>query len=113
MGQGSEAQCRLAVYGSLAPGRPNHHQLAALRGEWRAGRVRGRLVEQGWGAAMGYPGLVPDKEGDEIAVQLFESPDLPEHWTRLDAFEGDGYRRAVVSAQTDIGPVDAFIYVIA
>jgi gamma-glutamylcyclotransferase (GGCT)/AIG2-like uncharacterized protein YtfP len=113
MDQGSSAECRLAVYGSLAPGRPNHHQLAVLRGEWRTGKVRGRLVEQGWGAALGYPGLVLDNEGEDLAVQLFESQDLPEHWARLDAFEGDGYRREAVSVQTDAGMVDAFIYVVA
>jgi len=111
--KGFAAECRLAVYGSLAPGRPNHHQLAALRGDWRTGKVRGRLVEKGWGAALGYPGLVLDAAGDEIAVQLFESAGLSEHWNRLDAFEGDGYRRVVVSVQTEAGPVDAFIYIIA
>ena len=48
----------LAVYGSLAPGRPNAHQLAALDGRWLPGTVRGRLVDSGWGVALGYLGRV-------------------------------------------------------
>ena len=31
-----KADHRLAVYGSLAPGRPNHHHVAALGGRWFA-----------------------------------------------------------------------------
>jgi gamma-glutamylcyclotransferase (GGCT)/AIG2-like uncharacterized protein YtfP len=111
MSDGSET--RLAVYGSLAPGRPNHHQLAGLAGEWRAGTVRGRLVEAGWGASLGFPGLRLDRNGAEILVQLFQSSDLPAHWTRLDAFEGDGYRRVATAVSTAAGEVEACIYVLA
>lgn len=95
------ADRRLAVYGSLAPGRSNHHQLAGLRGDWRAGAVRGWLVESGWGAAQGYPGLRPDPAGPAVAVQVFTSDDLPAHWARLDAFEGDEYERAPI--EVDLG----------
>jgi gamma-glutamylcyclotransferase (GGCT)/AIG2-like uncharacterized protein YtfP len=107
------AETRLAVYGSLAPGRANHRQLAGLSGEWRRGSVRGRRLGQGWGAALGFPGLILDPEGDEVAVQLFESVDLPEHWARLDAFEGDSYRRVVTQVRIGDGEVDACIYVLA
>jgi hypothetical protein len=48
--------CRLAVYGSLAPGRPNRHRLSGLSGRWIEGTVRGRLLHEGWGAELGYPG---------------------------------------------------------
>ena len=52
------AQCRLAVYGSLAPARLNHDQLQNLRGDWHSGySVRGELVDGGWGAGLGYPAL--------------------------------------------------------
>lgn len=108
-----DAQIRLATYGTLAPGRPNHHQLTGLRGAWRRGVVRGRLFAEGWGAAMGYPGLVLDPAGPEVEVQLFESADLPAHWPRLDAFEGEGYRRAVVPIGTADGELNACIYVLA
>jgi gamma-glutamylcyclotransferase (GGCT)/AIG2-like uncharacterized protein YtfP len=107
------AETRLATYGTLAPGRANHHQLAGLEGDWRTGTVRGRLREEGWAAELGYPGLVLDQEGVELEVQLFQSADLPEHWSRLDAFEGEGYRRVVTSVRTAEGEVDACVYVLA
>ena len=104
---------RLATYGSLAPGRPNHHHVAALRGRWYPGAVRGRLVESGWGAALGFPALVLDPQGPAVDVQVLESPDLPEHWPRLDAFEGPGYRRAVTTVVTVAGTVEAQVYVLS
>ena len=107
------ADSRLATYGTLSPGRINHHELAGLKGTWRKGMVRGRLIEAGWGATLGYPALVLDPEGDPIEVHLFESLDLPHHWPRLDKFEGTGYRRAVTQVQTTSGEVDACIYVLA
>ena len=108
----SSTDKRLATYGTLAPGRVNHHQLADLKGTWRPGTVRGRLVEIGWGAELGYPGLILDPAGPEVEVHVFESPDLPEHWPRLDAFEGDGYRRVAVRVNGEDGDLDAWIYVI-
>lgn len=107
-----DAQTRLATYGTLAPGRPNHHQLADLRGHWQPGSVRGRLTDQGWGAALGYPGLLLGDQEDEVAVQLFESADLPAHWARLDAFEGEGYRRVPVEVTAGDRKLTAFIYVV-
>jgi gamma-glutamylcyclotransferase (GGCT)/AIG2-like uncharacterized protein YtfP len=108
-----EAPTRLATYGSLAPGRVNHGELAGLDGTWTAGTVRGRLAPEGWGAALGFPGLVLDPEGEDVAVFVFSSPDLPRRWPRLDAFEGDGYRRVVAEVRTPDGPLDACIYVLA
>ena len=101
----------IAVYGTLAPGQPNHQQLADLRGQWQTGTVRGRLVSEGWGATLGYPALVLDPAGDTIAVQLFTSPDLPSHWPRLDAFEGTEYRRVVAQVLVGGAGVEAWIYV--
>lgn len=90
------AERRLIVYGSLAPGGSNHHELQGLAGSWRAGTIRGRLHEQGWGWALGYPCLEQDPAGEPVRAHLFESDDLPRHWARLDAFEGDGYERIAV-----------------
>lgn len=104
---------RLATYGTLAPGRVNHHQLEGLRGIWKTGTVRGRLLQSGWGAALGYPGLELRDDGDDNEVFLFESIDLPAHWERLDAFEGEGYRRALVTVRTEDGEIEAFLYVLA
>jgi gamma-glutamylcyclotransferase (GGCT)/AIG2-like uncharacterized protein YtfP len=108
-----DACTRLATYGTLAPGKPNHHQLAGLDGRWLEGHVRGSLEHAGWAAEMGYPGIRLDFGGDAIRVSVFESPDLPLHWQRLDAFEGPAYRRVVVVAQTDEGPLRASIYELA
>ncbi len=38
----------LATYGTIAPGRPNHHQLDGLEGRWLAGQVNGMLVDACW-----------------------------------------------------------------
>ncbi len=102
---------RLAVYGTLAPGRPNEHVLADLTGRWFEGRVRGRLVDQGWGAELGYPAIVLDEEAGEVDVMVLESGDLPSAWSRLDDFEGPGYERVAVTVTTAHGDLDASIYV--
>jgi gamma-glutamylcyclotransferase (GGCT)/AIG2-like uncharacterized protein YtfP len=103
---------RLATYGTLAPGRPNHHQLDGVQGRWLNGHVDGMLVDAGWGASLGYPALVLDPAGSAIGVDVFESVDLPAHWERLDAFEGPGYERVVTTVHTSTGDVDASIYVL-
>jgi gamma-glutamylcyclotransferase (GGCT)/AIG2-like uncharacterized protein YtfP len=103
---------RLATYGTLSPGRANHRHLAALTGFWRRGTVKGRLVNSGWGASLGYPGLILDPSASLIQVDLFESRDLPQHWLRLDDFEGSGYKRMVTRVQTTDGDLDAWIYVV-
>ena len=109
---GKSADRRLATYGTLAPGRVNNGQLADLNGQWREGTVRGRLVDAGWGAALGCPGLILDPAGDVVDVHVFESPDLPLHWQHLDDFEGPGYRRIVTQVQTTDDDLEASIYVI-
>lgn len=105
------SDCRLAVYGSLAPGKSNHHHLAAIQGEWSDGWVEGELHDQGWGAGMGFPGIVLRPGGRRVPVQVLESDDLPDHWERLDAFEGDQYLRQLVQVHREDGePVIANIY---
>lgn len=108
----SEADIHLAVYGTLGPGKPNHHQLSALRGVWTTGVVRGVLRPEGWAAAQGYSGLILG-DGEAVLVDLLRSEDLPDHWTQLDAFEGKGYRRVVTQVPTAAGDVAAHIYVLA
>ena len=46
-------------------------------------------------------------------MDVFESLDLPEHWSRLDAFEGAGYERVSTTVSTPAGDIEAFIYVLA
>jgi gamma-glutamylcyclotransferase (GGCT)/AIG2-like uncharacterized protein YtfP len=103
---------RLATYGSLAPGHPNHHQLDGLRGRWVKGHVFGRLVDAGWGAGLGYPALILDPQGSAVPVAVFESTDLTENWSRLDDFEGPGYQRVLTLVRTSAGDIEAFIYVV-
>ena len=87
---------RLAVYGSLAPGKSNHHMLSKYPGTWTRGRVRGDLVNAGWGAAGGYLGLLPRDDGPWVNVQVFESDALTDAWSELNAFEGSEYQRVVL-----------------
>jgi gamma-glutamylcyclotransferase (GGCT)/AIG2-like uncharacterized protein YtfP len=103
---------RLATYGTLGPGRPNHHQLEGLDGRWLEGNVYGRLVDAGWGAEHGYPAVVLDVHGTAVDVNVFESVDLPAHWPRLDEFEGPGYQRVVTAVRTPADDVQASIYVL-
>src|ERR1700759_3500568 len=70
---GDGAQMRLATYGTLAPGRQNHDQLGDLPGRWLTGYVHGSLVQEGWGAELGSPALIPNPDGPRIDVFVFES----------------------------------------
>ena len=101
----------LFVYGTLAPGRPNAHVLAEVEGDWIPATVRGTLYQEGWGADQGYPGIILDDSQAEVDGLLFASPMLNLHWSRLDAFEGEGYRRVKTTALARNGDtVQAYIY---
>ena len=42
---------------------------------------------------------------------LFRSDDLPAHWDRLDAFEGEGYDRVLTTVHLHTGEdVRAYVY---
>lgn len=86
---------RLAVYGTLAPGGPNHHLLAGCDGTWQAAAVPGRRGERE------YPVFSYDAQAPLVPVQLLTSGDLEQHWPRLDAFEGSAYRRILVPVFQD------------
>jgi gamma-glutamylcyclotransferase (GGCT)/AIG2-like uncharacterized protein YtfP len=53
-----------------------------------------------------------DPDGEPIEVFVFEYRALVDHWQRLDAFEGPGYRRLAVDVSTDEGVLPASIYVL-
>jgi gamma-glutamylcyclotransferase (GGCT)/AIG2-like uncharacterized protein YtfP len=97
---------RLAVYGSLAPGRQNHHIVQPLGGTWTAGVVEGDLSTHAWGAAIGFPALTPRPGGPAVSVHVLTSPALRGAWAELDAFEGSEYRRVLVPVWS-IGTPDA------
>jgi len=101
----------LAVYGTLRPGESNHWLLRPIAGEWVAGTVRGYEFEIGWGPVEGYPGIMLDKGGQDIKVEVLISNHLDGHIGEIDDFEGPGYRRVKCVATLDDGRlVDAWIY---
>jgi gamma-glutamylcyclotransferase (GGCT)/AIG2-like uncharacterized protein YtfP len=105
---------RLFVYGTLAPGRSNHHILKGVAGSWQQATLKGTLFQQGWGAAMGYPGIIPSEDGDEIEGFVFSSKYLDEHWPRVDEFEGAGYTRKLVTVKIEGGVnKQAFVYALS
>jgi gamma-glutamylcyclotransferase (GGCT)/AIG2-like uncharacterized protein YtfP len=87
---------RLAVYGSLRPGRENFCLVAHLRGSWQRGHVRGVLHPGGGEGSERWPKLIEDESAPEVEVDVLESVDLPERWEELDRFEGAAYRRRLV-----------------
>jgi len=104
----------LFVYGSLAPGRANAQMLADIRGEWQPATIAGTLHAEGWGAAIGFPGLVLDPHGGDVAGFVFTSDELAAHWARLDDFEGEGYVRVIAPARLADGTcLKAHVYCLA
>ena len=102
---------RLFVYGTLAPGRPNEHVLSDISGTWANATVRGLLIQEGWGADQGYPGILLDEFAETVEGMLLTSDNLQCEWARLDDFEGSQYERVVARVQIEDGTiVDAFIY---
>lgn len=99
------ASRRLAVYGSLAPGEPNHDVVGAIDGEWVDGYVHGTLLDEGWAAGLGYPAMRWDPAAEPVPVHVLVAPDLPDHWTRLDAFEGGAYVRVLVPVHDGDHPI--------
>lgn len=91
------ARTRLAIYGTLAPGEPNHEVVRPLGGTWERAVVRGRLYPAGWGASFGAPALVWDPAGEEVPVHLLDSAALARAWPSLDRFEGHEYLRILVT----------------
>ena len=102
---------RLFVYGTLAPGKPNHTVVAHIPGDWQPATLKGKLLDQGWGAKMGCPGIVPCEDGEEVEGHVLASEHLSEHWAMLDDFEGEGYRRVAAIVRLENGQkVESFVY---
>ncbi|MEQ8356504.1 MAG: gamma-glutamylcyclotransferase family protein [Kiloniellaceae bacterium] len=87
---------RLAIYGTLAPGKVNHHHIANLGGAWSDAAVRGSLAPIEHGEHKGLPGIYLDPSAPPHPVKLLVSSALPSAWTRLDAFEGAEMQRLLV-----------------
>ena len=92
-----ESSHHLVVYGTLAPGRPNHNQVEHIVGTWRHNvYVEGEFVKQGWALEFGYPMIRWKPGGSQVASYLLTSEMLPSCWTNLDHFEGPEYCRILV-----------------
>ena len=104
---------KLFIYGTLAPNCPNEHILKPLNGSWQEAFVFGELKEEGWGAGMGFPGILLTNTKKVVKGQIFTSSNLSEHLDMLDKFEGEDYKRVVVQATLeDNSIVQAYIYTI-
>ncbi len=105
---------RLFVYGTLAPGRANHEIVQGIHGSWEPATLRGVLFDEGWGAVMGSPGIIPASDGDEVAGFVFSSTHLDDFWPKLDEFEGEGYERVSVTVKVNgTDDVEAFVYALS
>ena len=101
----------LFIYGTLAPGRVNHHIMQPISGTWKKAFLRGDLHAEGWGATMGYPAIIPSKDADEVEGIVFSSAHLVDHWERLDEFEGDAYQRMLVDVRLESDEqLEAYVY---
>lgn len=104
---------KLFVYGSLQPGGSNEHILADIKGEWKPGFVKGKLLKKGWGSAIGYPGLILDETEGKVSGYVFSSEALSDKWDYLDMFEGEEYERKVTTVYLNDGEqVKAYVYVV-
>jgi len=101
----------LFVYGTLMPNCPNGHVLEEIVGKFVPATVKGKLVDAGWSAGMGYPGIRLDRGNDTIHGYLFYSSNLINHWDYLDEFEGAEFERTPVTVERyDELEVDTYIY---
>ncbi len=101
----------LFVYGTLMPNCPNAHVLEKIVGKFVPATVKGFLIDAGWSASMGYPGIRLDPNGDTVHGFLFTSSNLINHWDYLDEFEGDEFVRTPVTVERyDELEVDTYIY---
>lgn len=104
---------KLFIYGSLGPLQPNEHILTAIGGKWEPATVKGHLKQCGWGAEMGYPAIVLDKDGEDVRGFVFSSKNLAKHWNEIDDFEGDEYERVKAEVHMDDhSSIEAHVYVL-
>ena len=96
---------RLVIYGTLAPGKPNHNVIEDLSGVYCDCSVHGRISE-----VDGLPYFTWAPSEARLAAQLFSSRQLPDKWDDLDRFEGDGYKRRLIPATVGDGLTVASIY---
>ena len=104
-------QQHLFVYGTLRPNKPNAHILEVIGGTWRKGSVKGLLKEAGWGAELGFPGLMLSPDGQTVDGDMFSSEQLNTLWNSLDEYEGSEYQRVLTEVTLENGRIQqAYVY---
>lgn len=106
VGEAMSPEHVLIAYGSLKPGEANHHVVSGIHGDWIDGTIRGEMGS--WGAYLLY---APNPDSPtKLPVQILISDELPSHWSRLDAFEGEAYERIVCDVETARGVIQGYVY---
>ncbi|MGF1592270.1 MAG: gamma-glutamylcyclotransferase [Kiloniellaceae bacterium] len=100
-----QSSVKLAIYGTLAPGKVNHHHIAGLGGNWHDTAVRGRLDRVGYGVHQGLPAIVLDPAATPHPLKVLVCERLPDAWARLDTFEGEEMQRLLVPLESESGSV--------
>ncbi|WP_419765583.1 MAG: gamma-glutamylcyclotransferase family protein [Arcobacter sp.] len=101
----------LFVYGTLMPNCPNAHVMEKIVGKFVPATVKGFLIDAGWSAGMGYPGIRLNPDGDTVHGFLFTSSNLINYWDYLDEFEGAEFVRMPVRVERyDELEIDTYIY---
>ena len=95
------ASVKLAIYGTLAPGKVNHYHIADLGGTWSEAAVRGRLGRVPCGIHQGLPAMALDPAAAPHPLKVLVCERLPAAWARLDAFEGEEMQRLLVALEGD------------
>ena len=97
---------KLVAYGTLAPGQPNHHVIEEIGGAWTRCVVRGSVQFE-----RGFPVLTWNPSGGELEAHLLISGDLPKAWSRIDSFEGSGYKRHLIPSTANGEVIVSNVYV--
>ena len=75
------------------------------------GSVKGFLKEAGWGAEIGFPGLMLSPDGPTVDGYIFSSEQLNTLWNSLDKFEGSEYQRVLTEVTLENGQIQlAYVY---
>ena len=61
----------LFIYGTLGPKRPNAHILENMGVTWATAYVHGELHAKGWGADLGFPGIVLNENASAVQGFVF------------------------------------------
>jgi gamma-glutamylcyclotransferase (GGCT)/AIG2-like uncharacterized protein YtfP len=96
---------KLVVYGTLAPGEPNHYFLEDIKGVWKDCQISGKIKMY-----YDFPFFKWNPSSPKIQVNLFKSESLLKIWQELDQFEGSHYIRHIVPAFVEDNWEIAYVY---